>query len=262
MDERRRGEFVPMWSMLLGAVLALGACGPTYPKCETDEHCKDKGEFCLKTRCAQCREAKHCPGAGEDPCISCDNGACGRKPSCCANNLDCGKGQKCEANTCVAECTSDADCGEGKSCDERGACVRNTSGGCASDGDCGEGLSCKDGKCVNDSGECQLEPVPFAFNEHYLSSAAQQTMRNNYQCIKERGASKLIIEGHCDERGTDAYNMELGNRRARAVSKFLRRLSSKLKVRTVSYGKTKQECYEQNESCWSRNRRAEFKIQK
>lgn len=241
------------------AMLGITGCGPKYPSCNNDAHCKEKGEYCLQKKCAQCREAKHCPGAGEDSCVTCNNGACGRKAGCCASNLDCGRGQKCSLNRCIAECTTDDECPEGKTCNEQGACTRVESGGCKADGDCGSGLLCKEGKCVNDQGECQLQPVPFAFNEHYLSKTAQKTLRANYQCMKEKGWKRLTIEGHCDERGTDAYNMELGNRRARAVAKFLKRLSRKLKSRTVSYGKTKPNCYEQSESCWAQNRRAEFK---
>ncbi len=247
-----------LMSVLLAGVLLTG-CGPKYPSCGKDSHCKAKGEYCLDRKCAQCREAKHCPGAGEDPCVTCTAGACGRKTGCCANNLDCGAGQKCTSNKCVAECSSDEDCGESKHCDEKGACVRNDTMGCKSDGDCGSGLSCSKGKCVNAEGECQLLPIRFAFNEHYLSKDAQKTLRTNYQCLKDKGFSRLTIEGHCDERGTDAYNMELGNRRARAVAKFIKRLGRKVKTRTLSYGKTKPVCYDQGESCWSKNRRAEFK---
>ena len=244
---------------LLGATLCLGACGPKYPNCSNDQHCKQKGEYCLQKKCAQCREAKHCPGAAEDKCITCDNGACGRKVGCCSNNLDCGRGQKCSQNRCIAECATADECPEGKTCNEQGACVRVETGGCKADADCGKGLLCKDGKCVNDQGECQLQPISFAFNEHFLSKDAQQTLRSNFQCMQEKNFKRVTIEGHCDERGTDAYNMELGNRRARAVAKFLKRLSRKLATRTVSYGKTKPNCYDQSESCWSQNRRAEFK---
>jgi len=239
--------------------LVLSACGPDYPNCFKDSHCKSKGEYCLEKKCAQCREAKHCPNAGEDPCVTCESGACGRKRGCCANNLDCSRGQKCTGNRCIAECASDDDCAAGKVCNEKGGCVRPAVTGCKQSSECGAGLSCQDGKCVDASGECQLLPIGFAFNQHYLSKGAQSTLRTNYKCMKEKGFDRLTIEGHCDERGTDAYNMELGNRRARAVAKFLKRLSRKIKVRTVSYGKTKPMCYEQDESCWTRNRRAEFK---
>lgn len=240
-------------------LMLAGGCGPKYPSCAGDQHCKSKGEFCLDQKCAQCRETKHCSGADNDPCVTCTAGACGRSEGCCANNLDCGPGQKCSANKCAAECASDDDCGPGRTCNDKGACARTETGGCTADADCGKGLSCKDGKCVNAEGECQLLPINFAFNDHQLSKDAQQTLGTNYKCLQEKGLTSLTIEGHCDERGTDAYNMELGNRRARAVAKFVKRLGRKLKMRTLSYGKTKPMCYDQSETCWSRNRRAEFK---
>lgn len=260
MTVRLSAASAAQFCVMVALAFTLGACGPEYPNCANDKHCKEKGEFCLQTKCAQCREAKHCPGADSDRCITCDAGACGRKAGCCANNLDCGNGQQCKLNRCIAECATDDECPDGKTCTDQGACIRVDTGGCKTNGDCGTGLACKEGKCVNGEGECQMLPVPFAFNEHFLSKTAQQTLRTSYRCMKEKGVKSMTIEGHCDERGTDAYNMELGNRRARAVAKFLKRLGRNIKVRTVSYGKTKPLCYDQGESCWTQNRRCEFKV--
>ena len=233
------------------------ACGPTYPKCNNDEHCKAKGEYCLENTCAQCRETSHCPNAATDPCVTCDKGQCGRKPNCCSNKLDCGAGQKCTDNKCGPECSTDAECTDGKKCNANGACVGGNRS-CVSDADCDPGSHCKEGRCSSGEGPCQLVPVRFAFNQAKLTQEAQDTISSNAACIKERQYKKVTIEGHCDERGTDAYNLELGNRRARAVRRYLKNLSSGVKVRTVSYGKTKPLCTDGDESCWSRNRRAEF----
>jgi peptidoglycan-associated lipoprotein len=68
-----------------------------------------------------------------------------------------------------------------------------------------------------------------------------------------------VIEGHCDERGTESYNMVLGERRANAVKEFLVDLGvpgDKLEV--MSYGKEKPFCSDQNEQCWQENRRGHF----
>lgn len=238
------------------------ACGPQYPNCATDSHCKAKGEFCVDKKCAQCREASHCANAGTDPCVICDKGACGRKAGCCANNLDCQSGKKCSEAKCVAECGSDQDCPAGKTCDEQGACIAAVTG-CTSDGDCQGGLRCTGGRCVNAEGECQITTVHFDFNESLLSGDAQSAIGANVKCMKEKKMSKrIVLDGHCDERGTDAYNLELGNRRARAVRKYLKQISPKLKIKTVSYGKTKPVCDSAGESCWSRNRRVEFRFRK
>jgi peptidoglycan-associated lipoprotein len=244
------------------ALLTLAACGPSYPNCDNDGHCKQKGEYCLDRKCVACRTANHCPNAATDACVDCVAGACVRKAGCCSNNLDCASGQKCSTGKCVAECSSDADCLDGKTCSDAGACVRPDSQGCASDSDCGGGLRCQQGVCrggPDGAGPCELVPVSFDFNTASLTREAQNAIAANGRCLKERGVKSITIEGHCDERGTDAYNLELGNRRAAAVKRYLGQLAGKkLKVRTVSFGKTRPLCSEASEGCWSRNRRAEF----
>ncbi len=248
-------------AMMLALVLAVG-CGPKYPNCANDGHCKTKGEYCVDKKCVQCRQTSHCANAGTDPCVICEKGACARKPGCCANNLDCPSGKKCSETRCVAECASDQDCPAGKTCNEDGACIAEVAG-CTGPADCAGGLSCVEGKCVNAEGECQIVTVHFDFNESLLTTDAQDAIGANYKCMKEKKMSKrIILEGHCDERGTDAYNLELGNRRARAVRKYLRQIAPKSKVQTVSYGKTRPTCHQQEDSCWSRNRRVVFKFRK
>ncbi len=247
------------------ALLATG-CGPAYPNCETDTHCKAKGEYCVDSKCAQCRLDSHCPGAGTDICVSCVAGACGRKADCCTNKLDCGTGKQCLANKCVAECTSDVQCPAGQKC-LAGSCLlpegAADGAACAGDKDCKSG-QCVKGKCVGGGGAGQvdcakLDPAYFDFNEYTLSSTAQNTVSASAKCLKERNVTSVTIEGHCDERGTDAYNMELGNRRAKAVREYLKTVAPKVNAKTISYGKTKPVCTEENESCWSQNRRAEFR---
>jgi peptidoglycan-associated lipoprotein len=82
-------------------------------------------------------------------------------------------------------------------------------------------------------------------------------LESNASCIKERGTS-FTIEGHCDERGTDEYNMALGDRRARSAKKYLGQLGVGKDAKTLSYGEERPVCSESGESCWWRNRRAEF----
>ena len=247
------------------ACIAMPACGPAYPNCAGDDNCKAKGEYCVNTKCAQCRLDSHCPGADSDKCVTCQSGACGRKSDCCSSNLDCGPGKKCAANKCIGQCVGDADCPSGQKC-TGGACTMpetkgpvESGGGCKADGDCGAGLKCKDGKCVDEKGVCGMAPIHFSFNEYTLSDAAQNGIAANLKCLKERNVTQLTVEGHCDERGTDAYNMELGTKRAKVVKDFVQSALPKSKVRTMSFGKTKPVCQEDDEGCWGRNRRAEFK---
>ncbi|MBI5610012.1 MAG: OmpA family protein [Deltaproteobacteria bacterium] len=252
---------------VVAAAMLLAACGgPTYPNCASDDHCKSKGEYCVNTKCAQCRIDSHCPGADSDKCVSCQAGACGRKPDCCSSNLDCGAGKKCDvaANKCVAQCAADTDCASGQKC-VGGACtspsVTAGADGCKSDGDCGGGLKCKDGRCTDEKGNCALATINFAFNEYNLTESAQNGLSANLKCLKEKPVVAVTVEGHCDERGTDAYNMELGTKRAKAVKDFLQAALPKVKVKTLSFGKTKPLCSTEDESCWGRNRRAEFRTQ-
>jgi len=246
-------------------LLAAG-CGPTYPNCENDDHCKSKGEFCLDNKCAECRLDKQCAGADTDVCVTCQAGACGRKADCCSTKLDCGTGKKCDSNRCVAECAADTDCAAGSKC-SGGACISGSAdggasttdgAGCTGDKDCGPGLSCKEGRCIGADGKCGLAPIYFDFNEYTLSAQAQGGLSANAKCMKERKMTTMVIEGHCDERGTDAYNMELGNRRAKVAKEYLQQLQPKTKIKTMSYGKAKPVCQEDSEDCHGRNRRAEL----
>jgi peptidoglycan-associated lipoprotein len=245
---------------------ALTGCGPTYPNCESDDHCKSKGEYCLNNKCAQCRIDSQCPGADTDKCVTCDAGACGRRADCCSSNLDCGAGKKCDtaANKCVNQCAADTDCPAGQKCSAKGACEVPAGsvaagGGCKGDTECSAGLKCRDGKCVDEQGQCVLMSINFGFNEYSLTDAAQSTLSANLKCFKEKPPASITVEGHCDERGTDAYNMELGTKRAKAVKDYLQASMPKVKVKTMSYGKTRPVCSEESEDCWGRNRRAEFK---
>ena len=71
--------------------------------------------------------------------------------------------------------------------------------------------------------------------------------------------ASIVIEGHCDERGSAEYNLGLGDRRASAAKEFLQGLGVPAdRLKTISYGKERPQCTEQNESCWQKNRRVHF----
>ncbi|HUT85833.1 MAG TPA: OmpA family protein, partial [Elusimicrobiales bacterium] len=73
----------------------------------------------------------------------------------------------------------------------------------------------------------------------------------------------LLIEGHCDERGTIEYNIALGQKRANTVRTYYIRMGMPASsITTISYGKEKPLCYESSESCWTENRRTETKLRK
>jgi peptidoglycan-associated lipoprotein len=77
--------------------------------------------------------------------------------------------------------------------------------------------------------------------------------------LREHPATSIVIEGHCDERGSQEYNLGLGDSRASAARSYLTNAGiSRDRLEIISYGEERPMCREENESCWSRNRRAHF----
>lgn len=257
---------------LLGGV-ALSACGPDvkYPSCETDEHCKQDAsgnaitEYCVNQKCQECREDTHCQEGYE-----CKSGRCEEKSEC-----PCEAPKICENKKCVdPECVSDEDCAAGKQC-ESNVCV---DAGCTTDQECGAGMVCTEGVCEAAADEvsaaCRpvdassgdvvaLGVVRFDFDQADLRADARQTLEQNAECLREAPDVRVVMEGHCDERGTQEYNLALGERRAAAVRSYLQNLgidSSRLRV--VSKGENEPVCSSSSEDCYARNRRVEFKQQR
>jgi len=107
-----------------------------------------------------------------------------------------------------------------------------------------------------------LEDIFFDFDQSTIRRDAQSTLSANAAWINGRSGRAVVIEGHCDERGTQAYNLVLGEKRARSVKRYLEDLgvpASRLK--TTSYGELRPFCKERDESCYQQNRRAHFVAQ-
>ena len=84
-------------------------------------------------------------------------------------------------------------------------------------------------------------------------------MQNNAEFLRSNKNAKVVIEGHCDERGTIEYNIALGQRRAESAKRYLINLGiDASRISTVSYGKERPFCKEHNEDCYQSNRRAHF----
>ena len=80
--------------------------------------------------------------------------------------------------------------------------------------------------------------------------------------MRNTSGKSLLIEGHCDERGTLAYNLVLGEKHARSAKRYLESLGiPSFRLHTTSYGEVKPSCKEHNEGCWKYNRRAHFVMQ-
>jgi peptidoglycan-associated lipoprotein len=107
-----------------------------------------------------------------------------------------------------------------------------------------------------------LMEVHFEFDRYDLRSDARETLKANAAWLKSNPSARIEIEGHCDERGTNEYNLALGAKRAQAAKDYLQTLGiSGERMSTISYGEEIPACKEQNEGCWEQNRRARFVIQ-
>lgn len=107
-----------------------------------------------------------------------------------------------------------------------------------------------------------LGDIFFDFDQHTIRRDAQSILSANAAWINSRPGKTVVIEGHCDERGTQAYNLVLGDKRARSTKRYLEDLgipASRLK--TTSYGELRPFCKDRDETCYQQNRRAHFVIQ-
>ena len=106
-----------------------------------------------------------------------------------------------------------------------------------------------------------LGVVHFALDKSALSAEARKIVEANAKAIKAQAAGasyKVVVEGNCDDRGTIAYNIALGQKRADEVKAYYVRMGIPAKnIQTVSYGEEKPVCYEATQSCWAQNRRAD-----
>ena len=245
-----------VWIGLLGIATALFAtgCKPKYPTCKKDAHCNE-GEFCVNNICQQCRDSGDCE-AGQE----CTEGSCRVIPGYCTTAAECADGQVCRNNQC-GPCVANGDCAEGLVCME-GICGKAE---CMTEEDCPAGLSCVGYHCKvveavtkNDVTECEIAPLYFEFDSSEMSSEMRNTLESNYDCYQKRGGGQLRVEGHCDPRGTTEYNLGLGDRRARIVSKALNTLGiEKANMSVVSKGE--EEAVGTDEAGWAKDRKVVFK---
>ena len=105
--------------------------------------------------------------------------------------------------------------------------------------------------------------IPFDFDSYAIQPNARPILNTIGKYLLENAEVIVMIEGHCDERGTREYNLVLGEQRALSVRRFLVSLGvASDRLYTVSYGKDKPLDTASNEDAWAKNRRAEFKIAK
>jgi peptidoglycan-associated lipoprotein len=109
--------------------------------------------------------------------------------------------------------------------------------------------------------EQQLQDVHFQYDRDSLDSQTKTILQSNAEWLKQNPNARVEIQGHADERGTNNYNLGLGERRALQTKKYLVTLGvDESRLYTISYGEEKPFCFDSNENCWWENRRAHFTV--
>ena len=108
-----------------------------------------------------------------------------------------------------------------------------------------------------------LKDIHFNFDQYDLDSNSKKVLEKNATYLKSKPDLRVEIQGHCDERGTNNYNIALGERRAHSTKKYLVAQGvNSHQVNIISYGEEKPFCSDSNENCWHQNRRAHFMVAK
>ncbi len=109
--------------------------------------------------------------------------------------------------------------------------------------------------------EQQLQDIHFEYDRDKLDSQTKNILQANAEWLKKNPNARVEIQGHADERGTNNYNLGLGERRALQTKKYLVTLGiDESRLYTISYGEEKPFCFDSNENCWWENRRAHFTV--
>lgn len=208
-------------SAVVLASLVLTACGPKYPNCGEDSDCHEH-EFCVDQQCQQCRSESDC-GQGQQ----CNAGRCDAIPGYCADNSTCPSGQECQNNRCTRVTQSTTDTTDPTT------------------------------TTTPTPQACQISPIYFDFESADLSGSARDQIQAVVNCMRERNVARLTVVGHCDPRGTEEYNLALGDRRARAVRDFMVSLGvARNALNSTSQGEEMAQGSE--ETTWARDRKVEF----
>jgi peptidoglycan-associated lipoprotein len=107
----------------------------------------------------------------------------------------------------------------------------------------------------------QDEDIHFDFDKYVLTPQAMMILDEKVAYLREHPEVRVLVEGHCDDRGSNEYNLALGDRRANSAKNYLVKSGvAESRFTTISYGEEQPLCMQQNESCWSRNRRGHFGV--
>jgi peptidoglycan-associated lipoprotein len=110
----------------------------------------------------------------------------------------------------------------------------------------------------NEAGK-QLQAAYFDYDDFNLRVDAKNALRSNAEVLKQRNGSRVELQGNCDERGTEEYNLALGKRRAESAKRYLADLGiADNRMSTVSFGEENPAVQGSSEQSWSKNRRVDF----
>ncbi len=111
------------------------------------------------------------------------------------------------------------------------------------------------------SGELRLDSIYFDFDDSTLRSDAKSQLREAAKAMRDQSLVRIEVQGHCDERGAEEYNLALGQRRAQSAKRYLTDLGIRdSRIKTKTFGETLPAVRGHDESAWARNRRDEFVV--
>jgi len=155
-------------------------------------------------------------------------------------------------------------------------CSSKQSGAGAGQGNTGPGGIGENGLGANGSGSLNqfqkgtlganvqgpLGDIHFDYNDYSVRAQDGEILKSNADWMTKNSAARVQIEGHCDNRGTEEYNIAPGAKRAQAAKDYLETLGIAAdRVSTISYGKELPLCTEDTDECWAQNRRDHFVVQ-
>jgi peptidoglycan-associated lipoprotein len=112
------------------------------------------------------------------------------------------------------------------------------------------------------NGQGPLSDIHFDYNDYSVTAQDGEILKSNADWLSKNSATRVQIEGHCDDRGSEEYNIALGAKRAQAAKDYLQTLGIGAdRMSTISYGKELPVCTEETDECWAQNRRDHFVVQ-
>jgi peptidoglycan-associated lipoprotein len=109
--------------------------------------------------------------------------------------------------------------------------------------------------------EAELRQIPFGYDDWIIPEEARPILEGDARWLQAHPDVKVVLEGHCDQRGTNEYNLALGERRGEAVRRVLVALGiEESRLSIISYGEERPVCVESTEECYAKNRRVQFTL--